>query len=75
MGAEQQPIPVKPPSADISVWTHEPEYEHFLHVRIFRPEGLDQPNIKCSLSFGKQFFKTGVLSHNAEKVIQIYFLS
>ncbi|KAL5009495.1 hypothetical protein ScPMuIL_011800 [Solemya velum] len=67
IGEEEKPAPVKPPSADISVWTHEPEYEHFLHVRIFRPEGLDHPDIKCSLSFGKQFFKTSVLSPNIEK--------
>jgi len=50
--------PVKVETKDAEVWTQQPEYDHFLFVRMYNPVGLKEFNIKCSVAFGKQFYKT-----------------
>ncbi|XP_038047105.1 uncharacterized protein LOC119721219 isoform X2 [Patiria miniata] len=50
----------KPPSADKVVWTHEPEYDYTLNVRLYKPVGLDHKELKCSVNFKKKFLKTDV---------------
>ncbi|ESP03994.1 hypothetical protein LOTGIDRAFT_230267 [Lottia gigantea] len=52
---------VKPEVKDNSTWTDETEYKEYLYVRVFKPIGLGQHEIKCSLTYGNQMFKTGVL--------------
>eukprot|EP00057_Strongylocentrotus_purpuratus_P003170 XP_003726083.1 PREDICTED: uncharacterized protein LOC100892708 [Strongylocentrotus purpuratus] len=48
----------KPPSADKTVWTHEPEYDWFFNVKVFHPVGITGSDIKCSINFKKDFKKT-----------------
>ncbi|XP_078481741.1 uncharacterized protein LOC100180644 [Ciona intestinalis] len=61
-------VVVKPPSEDKSVWTHEPEFDQHLVVRIFRPvelkddEGLD---LSCNVSFGGINKKTSTLASSS----------
>ncbi|CAH1250888.1 Hypp8931 [Branchiostoma lanceolatum] len=52
---------VKPPSEDRAVWTHEPEYDRFLNVRVYKPVGMQDTELTCVLTMGDQVFKTGVL--------------
>ena len=46
---------------DAASWTREPEYERFLHVRVFRPENIEQRELRCNLTFGTQTHKTDIL--------------
>ena len=39
------------------VWTHEPEYDYTLNVRLYKPVGLDHKELKCSINFMKKFQK------------------
>ena len=58
----QVPTYVKPPMQDAEVWTHEPQYSRQLHVRVFKPEGLDFRELRCVLTCGgKQYHKTAPL--------------
>ncbi|XP_022079118.1 uncharacterized protein LOC110973027 isoform X2 [Acanthaster planci] len=50
----------KPPSADKVVWTHEPEYDYTLNIRLYKPTGLDHKDLKCSVNFMKKFLRTEV---------------
>ncbi|XP_035664844.1 uncharacterized protein LOC118408275 isoform X2 [Branchiostoma floridae] len=58
---EAPELVVKPPSEDRSVWTHEPEYDRFLNVRVYKPVGMQDTELTCVLTMGDQVFKTGVL--------------
>ncbi|XP_078582397.1 uncharacterized protein LOC144865483 isoform X2 [Branchiostoma floridae x Branchiostoma japonicum] len=58
---EAPELVVKPPSEDQAVWTHEPEYDRFLNVRVYKPVGMQDTEITCVLTMGDQVFKTGVL--------------
>ena len=58
---KEMPAFIKPPMKDKEIWTHEPEYERYLHIRVFKPENLDARELKCALTFDKQFHKTDVL--------------
>ena len=55
------PSYIRPPMRDAAAWTSEPEYERFLHVRVFKPENMEQRELRCSLTVGKQNHKTDVL--------------
>lgn len=55
---EMRRSPVKKETKDAGISTHDPEYDHFLFVRMYSPIGMSQTDIKCSVTFGKQFFKT-----------------
>jgi len=57
----EEVVSSEPDTKDADVWTHEPQYEQFLHVRVFKPEGLDQKQICCKLSYGKQRHTTPIL--------------
>ena len=46
---------------DKSVWTNEPEYERFLHVRVFKPEEIEERELRCTLAMGDQTHKTDML--------------
>ncbi|XP_050390798.2 uncharacterized protein LOC126809962 [Patella vulgata] len=67
-GSEQAPVIVKPPTTETAVWTGEPDYDVYLYVRIFQPQGLDSHDLKCSLTYDNQMFKTGVLDLQDEVV-------
>ncbi|XP_071792305.1 uncharacterized protein [Asterias amurensis] len=54
----------KPPSEDKTVWTHEPEYDYTLNMRLFKPVGLDRKELKCSVNFLKKFQKTEMFGDN-----------
>lgn len=50
-------------TADTGVWTEEPDCDHFLHVRVFKPQGLKNAadGIKCIITYGAKVYKTGLL--------------
>lgn len=52
---------IKPPMKDKQVWTGYPSFDRYLHIRVYKPEGLDCRELRCALTCGKQKFKTGVL--------------
>ncbi|XP_078663115.1 uncharacterized protein LOC144906581 isoform X3 [Branchiostoma floridae x Branchiostoma belcheri] len=58
---EAPELVVKPPMEDREVWTHEPEYDRFLNVRVYKPVGMQDTELTCVLTMGDQVFKTGVL--------------
>ncbi|XP_019637952.1 PREDICTED: uncharacterized protein LOC109480244 [Branchiostoma belcheri] len=58
---EAPELVVKPPMEDRAVWTHEPEYDRFLNVRVYKPVGMQDTELTCVLTMGDQVFKTGVL--------------
>ena len=43
---------------EASVWTEDPDYDKFLFVRMYTPVSMKQEDLKCSITFGKQFYKT-----------------
>ncbi|XP_041354259.1 uncharacterized protein LOC121372068 [Gigantopelta aegis] len=60
---EEPKVPpvIKPPTRDNGMSTGEAEYDVYLHVRVFTPEDINKKELKCSLTFGSQRFKTGIL--------------
>ena len=54
---EVKPTP-KVETHDASVWTETPDYDNFLFVRMYTPVSMKQEDLKCSVTFGKQFYKT-----------------
>lgn len=52
---------IRPPTRDQETWTHEPSYERYLHMRIFKPEGLDFRELRCYVSYGNERHKTNIL--------------
>lgn len=64
---EKRVSPVKPETKDAEVWTQAPEYDHFLVIRMYGPLGMSHTDIKCSITFGKQFFKTKRLDDEKAK--------
>ena len=55
------PAYIRPPMKSVHCWTHEPEYDRYLHVRVYKPEGLDYRELRCYFTLGKTFHKTGIL--------------
>ena len=62
------PVVIKPPTRDNGMWTEEAEYDVYLHVRVFTPEDIDKKDLKCSLTFGSQRFKTEILDTADDEV-------
>ncbi|KAH3736148.1 hypothetical protein DPMN_042710 [Dreissena polymorpha] len=63
--AEAQRLPpLKVETKDVEVWTQEPEYEHYMCVRMYAPVGMKQMDLKCSVAFGKHFYKSKRLDEN-----------
>ncbi|KAL4232688.1 hypothetical protein ACF0H5_007376 [Mactra antiquata] len=58
---EKKEYVVKKETKDAESWTQEPEYDRFMFVRVYNPVGMDKTDLKCSITFGKQFFKTDKL--------------
>ncbi|XP_056014185.1 AT-rich interactive domain-containing protein 4B-like isoform X2 [Ostrea edulis] len=52
------PVYVKPPSSDVTVWTGEPEYDHFLYCRVYQPSKVEDRELKCVITLGDQIKKT-----------------
>src|SRR6218665_2007921 len=52
---------VRPVMVDQASWTHEPEFDLYLCVRVFRPEELGQQDLTCSIQFGDQVITTEFL--------------
>ena len=52
---------IKPPSRDAETWTHEPQYNRYLNIRVHQPEELDARELRCSVTFRGKTFKTGVM--------------
>ncbi|XP_065839714.1 uncharacterized protein [Oscarella lobularis] len=46
------PLPVE--TTDVSTWTHEKQYNRYLHVRVFEPTGLEEKEVYCTLALGPQ---------------------
>ncbi|ELU08059.1 hypothetical protein CAPTEDRAFT_227737 [Capitella teleta] len=61
------PVYIKPPMKDKQVWTGDPSYDRYLHIRVYEPQGLDCRELKCALTFGKQNYKTKVLDIKEEE--------
>ena len=59
--SEAAPVFIRPPMKDKAAWTGAPDYERYLHIRVYKPEGLDYRELKCALTCGTQHFKTGIL--------------
>ena len=56
--AAEVKAPPKVETSDASIWTEEPDYDKFLFVRMYTPVSMKQEDLKCSVTFGKQFYKT-----------------
>ncbi|XP_064617866.1 uncharacterized protein LOC135481989 isoform X2 [Liolophura sinensis] len=64
---ESLPVLEKPPMSDQTTWTHEPEYDKGLYVRVYAPQGLKEEQLRCVISLGKQVHKSGVLDPEEEE--------
>lgn len=62
---------VKPPVAESAVWTGEPEYDRSLFVRVYCPDGLQQTQLRCTLTCNDQIFKTGILDPADDEEVEI----
>ncbi|CAG2185302.1 unnamed protein product [Mytilus edulis] len=51
----------KPEMKEVAVWTHEPEYDHYLYVRVHTPKSIKQEELKCMITFQNKILKTGRL--------------
>ena len=69
--SEQVTMVIRPPMKDKECWTHEPEYDRYLHVRVHAPEGLEYRELKCVISCGKEIHKTGVLDIKEEASTEV----
>ncbi|XP_062517847.1 uncharacterized protein LOC134193075 isoform X2 [Corticium candelabrum] len=66
-GTRTPPAPPAPPitkveTVDAATWTHEKEYNKYLHVRVFRPTGFDDTDVYCTLALGPQLVTSRVFS-------------
>ncbi len=68
-------VMLRPPMKDKEVWTHEPEHDCFLHVRVYKPEGLDGRELKCLLTYGQQMQKTKILDPMPPVIFDIFLLN
>ncbi|XP_074624211.1 uncharacterized protein LOC141882156 [Acropora palmata] len=66
--AAQKPITPLPAvvKVDKECWTHEPEYDKYLHLRIYKPVCKKAPTPFCSVAFHGQFLKTEVFEEEEE---------
>lgn len=58
---EKEPEPPKPEMKEVAVWTHEPDYDNFLYVRVHTPKSIDKKELKCMITFQNKIIKTGRL--------------
>ncbi|RUS81620.1 hypothetical protein EGW08_010633, partial [Elysia chlorotica] len=62
-----RPMTIRPPTKDVTCSTEEPDYDRSLFIRVFCPEGMEQTELKCSLSYGGNMFKTPILDAPLEE--------
>ncbi|KAJ8032500.1 hypothetical protein HOLleu_26044 [Holothuria leucospilota] len=48
----------KPPTSEKGMWTHEPQYDYYLNVKVYQPLGITLSDVKCSLTIQQQFQKS-----------------
>ncbi|CAD5121580.1 DgyrCDS10078 [Dimorphilus gyrociliatus] len=63
---EKSPVPekvvyFKPETKDACVYTNEPVYDRKLHIRLYKPQDITQSQLKSVVTYGSQYFKTGIL--------------
>lgn len=63
-----QPHVVRSLMKDAQTWTHDPEFDCSLFIRIFCPEGFRKSGLKCSLSYSGNMFKTPILDDSDNEV-------
>lgn len=56
------PVPIKVETIDAATWTHDKEYNKFLHVRVFQPTGFEELDVYCTLAVGPQLVSSRVFS-------------
>ncbi len=49
-------------------WTHEPEYDTFLHVRVHKPE-TEYRQTKCIVNYKDKFYKTGTFDEEVNSLL------
>ena len=64
---ELKPVP-KVETHDASVSTETPDYDKFLFVRMYTPINMKEEEMKCSVTFGKQFYKTKKLESSGKDI-------
>ncbi|GFS13780.1 histone-lysine N-methyltransferase SETD1B-A-like [Elysia marginata] len=62
-----RPMTIRPPTKDVTCSTEEPDYDRSLFIRIFCPEGMEQTELKCSLAYSGNMFKTPILDAPPEE--------
>jgi len=66
---KQQPVISVPPvvKADKECWTQEPEFDKYLHLRLFKPECKKATTPFCSVAFHGQLLKTEIFEEEEEE--------
>ncbi|KAL9966991.1 hypothetical protein ACROYT_G025142 [Oculina patagonica] len=61
-GEETEAVTSVPPvvKVDKECWTHEPEFDKYLHLRIYKPECKKAETPFCSVAFNGQLLKTDI---------------
>ncbi|KAJ7365195.1 hypothetical protein OS493_007846 [Desmophyllum pertusum] len=67
-GEDTAPVISVPPvvKVDKECWTHEPEFDRFLHLRIYKPECKKAETPFCSVAFNGQLLKTEIFEVEEE---------
>ena len=53
---------------EAAAWTEDPEYDRWLYLRFFCPDGIDGEQLRCVTRFGKQKEKTDILDEPTQQV-------
>ncbi|CAH3127380.1 unnamed protein product [Pocillopora meandrina] len=70
---EQAKAPVSVPvvvKVDKGCWTHEPEFDKYLHLRIYKPDCKKAKTSFCSVAFSGQLLKTEIFEEEEEEISQ-----
>ncbi|RMX45613.1 hypothetical protein pdam_00010592 [Pocillopora damicornis] len=70
---EQAKAPVSVPAVvkvDKGCWTHEPEFDKYLHLRIYKPDCKKAKTSFCSVAFSGQLLKTEIFEEEEEEISQ-----
>ncbi|XP_020616659.1 uncharacterized protein LOC110054652 [Orbicella faveolata] len=68
-GEEPETVITVPPveKVDKECWTHEPEFDKYLHLRIYKPECKKAETPFCSVAFNGQLLKTDIFEEEEEE--------
>ena len=61
-------VTFKAPTMDQAISTNEPEYERYLVIRIYTPQGIEETDLKCSIIYGEERLMTDVFEPENEEV-------